>query len=243
MAPRVSSKRRTAAKSANLVSKKKTKKKATKNVVAKSFKTAYNMMEPSKEIRYNFIDHGMEPATSMATRTETLYLDNIAQGTQLNQRLQNKVHISYVHLDGTIQHNSTLKTRAIRLMIVREVNLGGLDLATLANLYKNIGTASLAPAGTQADLQWPINREVAYPVWQKVYRCKPEAEDMTYVKLRIRINRYARYTPNSSADTSPYHGRLILVANVADCDNSPTTTTTVLNIGVRVFFKDVAHGR
>ncbi len=232
----------TVTRSANLVYPNKRKKKG-KPAVASSFKEAYHRLAPSKEIRYNLINATMEPLTSMATRTGSIYVDNIAQGPQMNQRLQNSVFASYIHINGTVQHNSALKARMLRLMLVREINNSGISTTTYAGLYKNIGTAALAPTGNQSDMQWPINRELAYVIFDKKFKLLPEERGILNVNIKHRVGKIYKYTPDDGVDSTPYHGRTLLIANVADCDGNPTATTSVLNLGIRIFFKDHTKGR
>ena len=133
-------------KSANIITKKKTnKKKNTKQVVASSFKQAYQALQPSKELRLDFNDIAMDTATSMASRSHATYLDTIAQGTQMNQRLGCQIHMSYLHARISVANNSTVKTKAFRVLLLREVNYGGLPIGSLTNLFKAVGTGTHTP--------------------------------------------------------------------------------------------------
>lgn len=231
--------------SANVYYKKRKPRKYKKKAqVAKSFRVAFHKMQPSKEIRYDVQDLAMDTSTSVASRLEAKYLDSIVQGTQLNHRLGSNVHISYVHIRGTVQSNSTAKAKALRVLLLREVNLGSIDITTFADLFKGPGSsATYAPIGTQRDLQWPVNNEKAYTLYDRTHVIKPEYEGITHFNKKVRVNKIVRYPANDAAAYNPYHGHLILIMLLADCDNTTSATTVVLSTGVRVFFKDYHKAR
>lgn len=230
--------------STNVVYKRKKPRKYRKKVVvAKSFRQAFNKLAPSKEIRYE-ISPDLDTLTSVATRTSGVYLDTIVQGTQLNQRLQSNIHISYVHIHGTLQSNSTVKAKALRMMVFREVNNGGVNPATYANLWKGPGSSTTyAPTGTSSDIRWPLNRQLVQPIYDKTHVIKPEHDGITKLFYKIRLNKIVRYEVNDGTDGTPYHGRLLCVFALADCDDTPVGTTAKLSCGFRVFFKDYHKAR
>lgn len=229
--------------SANVVYKRRRPRKyRPKAQVAKSYRLAFHKMAPSKEIRKDLDDYSMNTSTSVATRTEYELLDNIAQGSQLNQRLGANVHISWLHLKGTLQSNSSVKSKALRVMVFREVNLNGVDITTFAGLWKGVGTTTYAPTGTQTDIQHQLNRDLVYPIYDKTHVLKPEYEGIFTFNKKIRINKVTKYSPNLGG-TTPVHGRLILLYCLADCDNLASATTCVLASSARIFFKDYNKGR
>lgn len=212
--------------------------------VGKSFRIAYNKMQPSKEIRFEVSDGGMNTSTSVASRTQAVLLDNITQGTQLNHRLQSNIHISYVQLRGTIQSNSTAKAKAMRVMIFREINNGGVNTSTYADLWKGPGSGTTyAPTGTASDIAWPLNRELVQPLYDKTYVIKPEYEGLTYFRKSVRVNKLVKYPVNDATDNTPYHGRLLLLYCLSDCDSTTSATTVILTSSARVFFKDYHKAR
>lgn len=224
--------------SANIVYKrKKTAKNRKKAKVAPSFRMAFNKLAPSKEKRFDMNDTLFTNGL-VSDRTRWIYLDQIAQGTQANQRLGSNIHVSYIHVKGMIQNNSVAKTKTLRLMILKEVNLGGLNTSTFAALWKGVGTTWYAPAGTADDVRWPLNKELVRTIYDRTYKITPEVEGVTKINVKRRINRIVRYTTNDSAKSDPYEGRLILLACLSDCDNVTTATTAIFSAGVRVFFKD-----
>lgn len=243
MAPRVYPRRRRAVKSANIITKRKFKKKNVKTVVAPSFRQAYKLMQPPKEIRYDYYDLNMDSATSMATRSQVLAIDNIAQGTQVNQRLGSSVRTSWLHIKMSMANNSTVKSKALRVMVVREVNNGGLNTGTLANLFKSVGTATHTPNGSQTDLKWPLNRDLVYPKYDRVFKLPVEAESFFRRYLKIPLRSTFRYSPTNSAATTPVHGRTYIIVLLADLDNLPTATICVFDSCVRLFFKDGLRSR
>lgn len=211
--------------------------------VAKSFRVAFHKMQPSKEIRYDASDWALNTSTSVATRTEYEFLDNIQQGTQLNQRLQGNIHMSWLHLQGTIQSNSGVKAKALRVMVLKETNYGSVDTTTFAALWRGTGSAvTYAPSGTQTDISWPVNREVAYPIYDKTIVIKPEYEGITVFRKKIKLNQIQKF-PVNTGGTTPYLGRIVLVYCLADCDNLTSATSVVLQSSARVFFKDYHKAR
>lgn len=226
-------------KSANLVSKYVKKKKPNKkNVVAKSFAQAYYKMLPNKEIRFNLEDLAMFTNGTIADRSTYYFLDAIAQGTQNNQRQQSAVHMSYIHIRGTLQNNSNVKTKFVRMMIVRERNNGDFVSATMANLLRGTGTAILAPTGVQTDGKVTINRDSYIPIYDKIYKVPIESEGAVVVKENIRINKRILYPRNNAAAFSPIHGQLVFIALLFDGDNTTTASTVTMGLEARVFFKD-----
>lgn len=209
---------------------------------SKSFQLAFHKLAPSKEIRFN-LSEAMDTGSVIANRTVASYLDNIAQGSQLNQRLGSNIHVSWLHVRGTIQSDSTVKAKALRIMVLREVNLGGIDTSTYAGLWKGLGTSVYAPTGTQTDINWPVNREKAYVLYDKTHIIKPEYEGITYVNKKVRLNKLVKYSPADPTDVSPYHGHLLFLACLADCDNSTSATKVMFNCSLRVFFKDYHKAR
>ena len=232
------SKPKAPARSTNIVMKrKKSRKNTKKKAVAPSFKQAWHMMQPSKEIRFDSNDTGMNTQTSIGSRTHHQVLDNIAKGTALNQRLGSTVHASYVHFKFTVANNSTVKSKAFRVLVVREVNKGGLDTSTMDDLFSKTGTGFHTPNGTQADIKWPVNRNKLYVHYDKTFKIQPESENFLKKYLKIRLNSNYRYAPNST-DSTPYHGYTYLIVLLSDLDNTTTTTTCVFDSSIRVFFKD-----
>lgn len=222
--------------------KKKKAKDKKKPVVSKSFKQAYHQLTPSKEIRYEF-NEAMDTATSVASRVAWTVLDNVTQGTQLNQRLQSNIHLSYVHLSATLQANTNIKSKMVRIMLLREVNNGDINTTTFASLWKGTGSVSVyAPTGTSSDMRWPVNREIAQPIFDKTRMLHTEHDGILKLNYKIRVNKIVRYPVNTTS-SAPYHGRLILLLCLADCDNTTTSSTVDLSAGVRVFFKDFYKGR
>lgn len=179
----------------------------------------------------------MNTQTSVLSRTNYVQLDSIIQGTQLNQRLQNAIFISYVHIDGSIQSNDT-KTKFLRMMVVREINFGGVNTTTYSDLYKTTGNTVRAPNGTQLDGKWPLNRDLVYPLYDKTFKIKPETEGAVDLKRKIKIFKKVKYPIIDPSENNPVHGRLLLICNLYDADNAPNAVTTIMSYSLRVFFKD-----
>lgn len=230
---------KSAFKSANLIEKTVKKgKRNKKDVVAKSFAVAYNKMIPSKEHRYDLSDVNLFTSGTLADRTHYVYLDNIAQGSQLNQRMRNSIHASYLWINGTIQNNSTVKAKFIRVLIVREINQGDFVSASMTNLLRGVGTATAAPSGFQGDGILTVNRDNYIKLFDKKYKVPIESEGTVIVKEKIRLNQKIFYPQNLTAGTTPIHGSTILLVMLFDGDNSTSATTVCWSAMARLFFKD-----
>lgn len=227
---------KTAKNSTNLVRKPQPKRKA-KYGVSKSFRTAFNKMLPSKELRKDFTDIALFTNGTVADRTHYVYLDNIAQGTQYNQRIRNTVHVSWLHLNGTVQNDSTTKVKHIRFVVIKERNQGHFSSA-MTDLLHSTGTSSSAPSGYQGDGQLNINRDQYIIIYDRRRVVPIESEGALTIKEKIKINRLVMYPQNNSASSTPVDGHLILIVMVYDADNVPTATTVKMAILGRVFYKD-----
>lgn len=209
----------------------------TKKIPAKSFKQAYNAMLPSKFIKFDLTDISMSSDT-VVNAMQYVQLDNIGQGSQLNQRLQNAVYMSYLHIRGSIQSNSATKTKQIRVMVVQEVNQGDLNTTTFANLYINNGATAVAPNGTQRDGSLNINRDFYHVIYDKRIKVQPEVYGSVILNHNIRIGRRIFYPINDSTSTIPKGGLTYLLFNLYDADNATSATTVILAGQANVYFKD-----
>lgn len=233
------------AKSANIVYKPKKKyvRGKYKAQVARPFRQAYYKMEPSKEKRFSFDDVAMLTNGVIAQRTEYQQIDQISQGSLANQRLGSQAHISYVHLRGTALNSSLNNTKALRIMLFREVNNGGFDTTTMNYLFKSVSTTTAAPSGKQDDLMWGLNREMVQPIFDRTITIPPKDQGAKKIALKIRVNKLVRYQPMNSSATSPFHGRLFLLVCLAALNNVPDADTVTFSAGTRTFFKDGRHAR
>lgn len=230
--------RGTASRSTNLVSRPRYKRKNKRKVtVAKSFRQAYNKMQPSKEVKYLFQNATMS-TSSLANAVMSQDLTSLIQGTQLNQRLGPSIHLSYVHLKGSIASNSTVKYKSLRLIIIREYNNQHLtaawaDLLTNAGAYTNI-----APTQIQSDGADRINREQYQVFFDKRYKVPLESEGVRYINERVRINRVVPYELANGANNVTVRGRFLCIAMLYDNDTTTSVTTCPFLLNIVSFFKD-----
>lgn len=214
------------------------KNKKTKDVVTRSFKTAYNKQLPTKEIRFDDVNLTMS-TSGVFLASEVL--SNISNNTQSNQRIGDKIYVAYLHIKGTIANNDT-KYKTARVMVVKERTYESLGTGTpvpCTNIYKQAGTATHTPSGTQMDMRYPLNKELCSRIYDKVYKVPPETQGCVILDLKIPVRRYINYRRNQTGGTTT-DGRLLFLLNLADIDNSPTVTTVIYTAMMRVFFKD-AH--
>jgi len=219
------------------------KKKKEKNKVASSFMQAFFKMAPSKEIRFIVNDLAMLTNGALVQHTNFKILDQIVQGTQINHRIGSNIHISYVHLNASVISKSSTKAKAMRFLVFREVNNGGVNELTFAFLFKTTGATTVSPTGLQGDITLPLNRELVQPIFDRRINVKPQEMGVQLINYKIKINKIVRYTPTDGADASPYHGRLIFLVLLADMDNLTTGTIVVYNSLLKVYFKDYRKAR
>lgn len=217
----------------------KKKKQTKKNVPTKSFTQAFNKLLPSKEIKYEHLyltkhTNGVLSALIMATP-----LDVIVAGPQMNQRLGANIRTSWLHVNGTYQNNDTAKTRFLRMMVIREINAGGLNTTTFANYYMNsTGYTEAAPVGSQRDGRYYINRERFRIYYDHTYKIPIESQGALTINKKIRVPSITQYPLADPTSTLPTKGRLYFITNLFEGDNSPVATTVVESLSLRMFFKD-----
>lgn len=223
--------------STNLVYKNKKRQNKKKAVVARSFRTAYNKMRPSKEQR--FVVLANMKTDLLADWVKAYNLDVIGQGSQSNDRIGNNVHLSYIHMRGTIQNNSVVKAKFIRMMIVADTNNDGvvINTGTFANLYKDYLWTVRAPTGGETDGRYVINTELCKVYYDHTWKIPMESEGIVSIRKNFRINRKLLYSTNSAV-TTPQNGRLYLILNLFDGDSAPVATLVDTNFMIRIFFKD-----
>lgn len=225
--------------SANLVSvptRRAKRKKATKDVVARNFKIAYNKMIPSKQIQFNVTDVAMATDT-LANRTNLVDLTSIAQGTQLNQRMRNKIHLSYVHIRGTIQSNAS-KAKFLRIVVFSERNNGTLNGTTFANLLHDYAYDDQAPAGIQTDGRYKINPEQYRVHFDKVITLPTEVESAKHYFYKVRVNRRIYYPLAGSGTSACTNGKLYFISLLFDGDNGTEASSVIYSGLATAYFKD-----
>lgn len=165
---------------------------------------------------------------------------SLAQGGTIDDRLQNKIRINYIHAQFTALNNTALRTKAVRVMIVQDWNSLGtlLDTANWTNLFRDSNFGDTAATALSADLTLPINLNLVKVHWDKVYLVKPEQEGALYVKKKIRINKIYEYGRNQGSSTFAIGGKMYLIIHMCNVDDVSTAATMRTTGMIRVFFKD-----
>lgn len=222
----------------NYKSKKKT---YSKKPVSKEFMKQYNKMIPSKETRkvmqipLNTSPY-LIPAANVAVQ-----LSLIDKGTDVDERVRNSVYISYVQIKGTFAQQSVTNqtNRLVRLMIVKEVNFGSLNVATMANLFMNNNFGNTAPDGLANTGRWTINRDLYHVLYDKRFTLAPALEggSARQIKESVKIGQLFFY-PQTGASNNPCGGRLMAICSLCEPNDALNQYPVQVELQYRVFFKD-----
>lgn len=206
---------------------------------ARSYKLAYRMLAPKKEIRYNFTDVAMSSLSTVDAWIITP-LTSIIQGSQINQRSQSGIHTSYVHWKGSIQNNSTLKPRFFRMVILRDARSDGniLDSAALTNLLVAPDFTDNTFVPTSQSLRKKINRAYYQVYFEKVVVVPPEAQTAKYFNYKIRVNTNSYYPRADGASVTPLNGKIYAIVMLMEGDNVTSSTDCVYSSEIIQYFKD-----
>lgn len=216
------------------------KKKKARYAPTKSFAMAYNKLQPTKENRKVF-QIGLSSNPYLIPAANVIdQLTDIAQGTQMNERMRNSIYVSYVKIYGTIaQKVANTKTRIVRIVVLREINNGDLNPATMANYFKNNNWQDSAPDGSANTSRWIVNRDRYQVFFDKRYFIRPKTEQgMTLVNANIKIGKKFFYGQTDAPNTSPIGGRLMVIASLAEPDDTLSADGVHCELQHRVFFKD-----
>jgi len=174
----------------------------------------------------------------LANSFVTAHLSDIVKGDALFNRTANDIIINYVHFRLSAANNSVVKTRLLRVMIVKERNARGttLDTTTWTNLFENEAFNDFTATALQGDAIVPLNRDVVDPIYDKTYKLIPEYNNGLFVQKKLRINRKISYEVDSN---DIINGRLYMIAHILEQDNIAVGTGAVVDCLARVFFKNV----
>lgn len=233
------------ASSTNLVTvpTKKAKSKAKQNVKtvpSKSFTTALHKAMPTKELR-SYIDTSMS-LLNLANFCRHTLVSNIAQGTQVNERLGCKVHASYLHLKGSFSNQQNTASLYIRLMVIQDRSpiAGSLNTTTFANLYNDYAWTDRAPTNNDDSSRYTINKRFYKTFYDKRIKLDPQGDGgSTNIYKKIKLNQKLYYHPADGTTSVPDNGRIYVIYHLYDSANTADTTRSV-NISVmsRLFFRD-----
>lgn len=213
-------------------------KKTKAGQVASIAKQVTLSLKPKKAIRFN---------PPVATLFSTLigdsffniWLTNIAAGDQKNQRNGNKIHVKDVEYDFSFSNDHT-KTRIIRFMIVKTINMSGdtLDVTNYTDLYTGPNFSNRTPDAKAGDLTAAINRTVLRVYCDKHYKCPPNTQGTTEIRGRCPINLNVTYD-NTGSTTALMSGKLWLICQSVEVANdAPIAANNHLYGQVQVNYRD-----
>jgi len=208
-----------------------------KPALAKAVKRAIYKSKPKREIRF-FFDNDLETVTAGLNFGYNT-ITNITQGDQFNQRDGRRIYMSGLRLSLALQNNSTLKTRYVRVLVVRSKNAQGttLNLANMNNLLKQETFSTMALTKTSADVIYPVNTTLLQVYYDRTYRIKPEAQSSTLVQRYVSIKKNMLYDSLGSGNV-PTTGEVYVIVLIAEGDDTPSDVTVTCRGMVRVFYKD-----
>lgn len=214
--------------------KKKTKQKAK---LVKAIKKVVHKAKPKREERF-YVDK-VSATSTLAGALGSTVISNIAQGDQYNQRDGRKIYMSGVRVSLVVQSDSTVKTKFLRVMIVRNKaqNTNVLNTTTYANLLQDENFTDLAPTQTGFDATYPLNTSLLQIYLDKTYRILPEYNGAININRYVPIKKVFDYGSLGSGNT-PTNGELMLVLMLCEGDNVTTTTTVNIRGMARVHYKD-----
>lgn len=213
----------------------KPKRKPTTKKQTALIKKVIHKSEPAREIR--FTNNGNLTANpTVANSFNQIDLHAIASGTQVNQKLFNKIYVSGVHVKISALNNHT-NTRVLRIMIVSHKNPADTLDAGYTDLYESSAFAPKAPDGLQGDYVSPINRDILRIHCDKKFIVKPKTEGALALDFYCPINRKWEYksVANQSSCTT---GKTFLIAQSIELDGTASTNAMTYLGFCRVHYKE-----
>lgn len=179
-------------------------------------------------------------SNALGTSFLTADLTTLSQGTQIDQRLANETIVNYIWFTMSLANFSTVETKIVRLMIVREHQTSGvvLDTAAWTNLYTDLNFGDRVADVLSGDVTYPLNRKVVDVLYDKVITVRKQSDDVQYIRKKLKVNRNVKYAPGTSL-TAPIQGRIYGIAHVCEADNGTSALIIRANGFFRVFFKDI----
>lgn len=213
-------------------------KKTKAGQVASIAKSVTLSLKPSKEIRFN-------PAVATLISTTVpqsflnIWLTNINKGTQVNERTGNKIHVKGVRYSFSFSNDHT-KTRVVRFMIVKTINMSGdtLDITNYSDIYQASNFANRTPDAKAGDLTTTINPSILKVYCDKHYKCPPNTEGTTEITGYCPINLNTTYD-DAGATTALMSGKLwLIVQSIEVANDAPVAANNHLYGCARVFYRD-----
>lgn len=194
-----------------------------------------NASKPSKQIRYS--NSANENTATVAGCMHNLSLVNIANGTQINQKIANVIKVSSVNIKMSIA-NSALQSRCLRIMIVRAKNPADEpNLTTYTDLYEDAAYANAAPTGLAIDATIPLNRDVWKVYYDRTFPIGAQTQmKQLYFSKKIKLNR--RVTYSTLASNTASNGRIFMIYNLCNTDDVADAAGCRISYFVTTYFKD-----
>lgn len=214
--------------------------------VAKIARHVTRVDKPVREIRFVNDGNAGRPGPTFSTLVlsdsfKTLELSNIAQGTDKDNRIGNKIWMSGVKVSITMKNFST-QSRFFRLMLVKNRNRAGdlLDTTAWSDLYQDVNFNDQGADGRILDAQSPLNKDVVEIFYDRVFQLSPSADpkDSFAFTKWIRVNRKFEYGDDGSPNVA-LTGQLYWIMHVIQPDfGTGTADASDCITYARVFFKD-----
>lgn len=205
--------------------------------VQRYVKSQFNKHIENKVIMYQANE---DPALATDTLLYATDLSAISQGTALNQRIGNQIHIKGVHCKGFL-HNNNTKVLYIRHLIIGTANPNDITASTELLQIGGGATSTLTTANGLNMLYLPINKVKFQVYHDKIMKLGGSAsidgvQDRFFNKF-IKLNKKITYEANTvSADNQSYRFHNIFLVSEGDDDAVPSIVE--VSYAIRVWFQD-----
>lgn len=195
-------------------------------------------LKPKKQIRFN------PPIATLISTTVpqsffSIWLTNISAGDGHNERNGRKIHVNDCTFDFSFSNDHT-KTRVVRFMIVKTINMSGdtLDATNYTDIYTGTNFANRTPDAKAGDLTAPINRTILKVYCDKHYKCPPNIQGTTEIRGRCPLNLNVQYD-DAGNTTALMSGKLwLVVQSIEVANDAPIATNNHLYGQVQVNYRD-----
>lgn len=211
--------------------------KVTLATVKKVAKSVVTKLTPKREIRFH--NFGFFNTGTFSQSWGLVNLNNIALGTQDNQRTGDKIYMSGFHTVFAIRNTSGLP-RSFRIIVLKDMNRNGdvLDITGLDNLFTDVSELDRQADGLVGDITSPINSN--YKVfYHKQMLLEPEQLGKDYVfKKFIPLKQLVRYDNLGAQPTTPQSGNIRLLWKVEEFTSTPSGSNVQYEAFQRVYYRD-----
>lgn len=224
---------------------KKPARKAKINTVKKLVDKSIVQHTPLQEIRFGALLtlNNVSGATPLQDGVHWESLYNIATGTQINQKIGNKIRATGIQLKMALDNSAHPRPTCIRVMIVRATNPSdGPDVVSVPpfpELFEGTGFAPSATNGLMIPCAFNINRDKYYPYLDKkiIVNGNVAGNCCKTMTLNVRLNRTILYKTVSGSNLVA-NGKLFLIFMKGDIGDATTqNVSTRVEFQVRSFYK------